>query len=499
MDRIKQIRRGASRLIISMTIAFMLISTGELFCQEKEVKSDYEKEFEAFKKSIQDEFLDFKSKNDSIFSEFLKNAWKEYDLSVEEREVIPKPVFQPVIDVEQIKTKEIVPAHRKTMMEDTARQLQLNVSPKSYNAFDEIPEMDLLMDLDFYGTSIRIPIPQNPLPVLTEVSDAGILNYFNEASENEELYDVISKAYREALIKELNGWGLMKLLQSVSEGIYDSVNNRVLFTWFALLKCKQNVKVGYDKTNVYLLAAFDVPVFYKPFFEAGKQRYYLMEFEEQDKISKRIYSYDKEHPGAKDLLSLNFRCLPKLESKAVSKEFAFRNDPVDVSYDSNMVNYYKNYPDCDISIYFQPPLTEVALSSLDKIIEPNIKDIHIIEKVNFLLEFVQKAIVYETDDKQFGYENYLFAEELLSFAAADCEDRSIFLAQLIEHYLTLRVIGLEYPGHFTLAVNVPGKIDGYYVLIHEDRYYVCDPTYIGSKLGMLMPQFEDIQPEIIDF
>jgi len=198
-------------------------------------------------------------------------------------------------------------------------------------------------------------------------------------------------------------------------------------------------------------------------------------------------------------LSLNFRCLPKLESKTVFREYTFRNNPVDVTYDSNMVNYYKNYPDCDISIYFQPPLTEVAFNSLDKIIEPNIKDLHLIEKVNFLLEFVQKAIVYETDDKQFGYENYLFAEELLSSAAADCEDRSIFLAQLIDHYLTLRVIGLEYPGHFTLAVHVPGKIEGYYVLIHEDRYYVCDPTYIGSKLGMLMPQFEDVQPEIIDF
>ncbi len=497
MSTKKQILKGRSRLLVSITMILILTSAGELFCQEKDVKSEYEKEFEQFKKSIQEDFIEFKSRNDSIFSVFLKNAWKEYDLSTEERKVIPKPVTQPVIEVEQIKSKEIVPVHRKTMMEDTARQLQLNLAPKIYDAFDEVPEMN--MTVDFYGTSIQMPKPQDSLPELTTVSGTGISDWFGEAMENKELYDIIKKVYNESLMRELNGWGLMKLMQEASGGIYDSVNDRVLFTWFGLLKCKINAKVGYDTNNIYLLAAFDVPVFYKPYFQAGKERYYLIDFDGQDQISKRIHSYETIHPGAKKLLSLQFRCLPKLEQKAVFKEYAYNNKPVMIAYDTNMVNFFNNYPNCDISVYFQPPLTEEAFNSLDKIIKPNIQGKDIPEKVNFLLAFVQKAILYETDDQQFGYENYLFAEELLSMDAADCEDRSIFLAQLIDHYVPLRMVGLEYPGHFTMAVNVPGNPEGYYVKIYDDRYYVCDPTYIGAKLGMLMPRFEDKQPEIIDF
>jgi hypothetical protein len=387
------------------------------------------------------------------------------------------------------------------MMEDTARQLQLNGSPKIYHSSGNVSGDREMREVNFYGTPVEIPVVQEQLPKLTEVSSVGISAYFDEAMKNKDLYNVIKGVYTESLSCELNGWGLMELLQAASEGIYDSVNDRVLFTWFGLLKCKKNAKVGYDtNTNtIYLLAAFDVPVYYRPYFQSGEERYYLIKFEGQDKISERIYSYDQEHPGAKELLSLNFRGLPKLAPKAVSKIYTFNNDTVEIAYDSNMVNYYKNYPDCDISVYFQPPLTEEAYNSLDKIIKPHIQGKDLSEKVNFLLEFVQKAILYETDDQQFGRENYLFAEELLSSEAADCEDRSIFLAQLIDHYLTLRYIGLEYPGHFTLAVNVPGEQEGYYVKIYDDRYYVCDPTYIGAKLGMLMPQFKDKQPEVIEF
>lgn len=483
-------------IIILGLIAF---SIQDLACQEKDVKSEYEKEFEAFKKSIQEEFIEFKSKNDSLFSEFLKNAWQEYELKVDERKETPKPIIQPVIENEQPVTKEIIPAHRKTMMEDTAKQLKLNVGPRIYNTFDAVSDPSLYNNLDFFGTNIQIPIPKDSLPILTQVSNEGITSYFTRASENKDLYDIIKKSYIESLRLELNGWGLMKLLQTASDSIYSSINNRVLFTWFGLLKCKQNIKVGYDSSNVYLLAAFDVPIYYKPYFESGGQRYYLIEFQDQEKISKRLYSYDSVYPGTKESVALYFKCLPKFESKAVFKEHVYENQQVSISYDSNMVNYYKSYPDCDISIYFQPPLTEAALNSLDTVIKPNISGKKLIDQVNFILDFVQQAILYQTDDQQFGYENYLFAEELLSATAADCEDRSIFLSQLIDHYIGLRIIGLEYPGHFTLAVNIPGNPAGYYVQIHDDRYYVCDPTYIGAKTGMLMPQFEDTQPEIIIF
>ena len=119
-------------------------------------------------------------------------------------------------------------------------------------------------------------------------------------------------------------------------------------------------------------------------------------------------------------------------------------------------------------------------------------------RVNILLDFIQHALSYATDDKQFGYENYLFPEETLHYPSIDCEDRSILLSQLVKHYTGLNCIGLTYPGHVTLAVNFPNSMEGSYVNYEGKRYYICDPTYIGAKPGMLMPEFKNENPEIIE-
>jgi hypothetical protein len=121
------------------------------------------------------------------------------------------------------------------------------------------------------------------------------------------------------------------------------------------------------------------------------------------------------------------------------------------------------------------------------------------ERVNLLLSFIQHGIPYEADDKQFGYENYLFAEESLFYPSADCEDRSVLLCQLIKQYTGLKSIALAYPGHVTLAVNLPETVKGSYVIYEGEKYFVCDPTYIGAKCGMLMPEFEKENPEIIAY
>ena len=67
----------------------------------------------------------------------------------------------------------------------------------------------------------------------------------------------------------------------------------------------------------------------------------------------------------------------------------------------------------------------------------------------------------------------------LYYEYADCEDRTVLLAQLIGHFTDLNTIALAYPGHVTLAVNVEGVTEGSYVTYQGERYFVCDPTYIG--------------------
>ena len=54
-------------------------------------------------------------------------------------------------------------------------------------------------------------------------------------------------------------------------------------------------------------------------------------------------------------------------------------------------------------------------------------------------------------------------------------------------------------GHISLAVSLPGDIAGSYIEHDKKRYYICDPTYIGSKVGMIMPEYANSKPKIITF
>ncbi len=118
------------------------------------------------------------------------------------------------------------------------------------------------------------------------------------------------------------------------------------------------------------------------------------------------------------------------------------------------------------------------------------------EALNILLRFVQTAFEYKTDQQQFGKEKCLFAEETLYYPYCDCEDRSIIFAYLVKKLLGLEVIGLDYPGHIATAVKID-NVPGDYVTVNGKKYLICDPTYINANIGMSMPRYKNVKPEIV--
>jgi hypothetical protein len=110
---------------------------------------------------------------------------------------------------------------------------------------------------------------------------------------------------------------------------------------------------------------------------------------------------------------------------------------------------------------------------------------------------VQKSFAYKTDDDQFGHEKYMLADETVFYPYSDCEDRAFFFAYLVKKLVGLDVIGLDYPGHVATAVNFSIDLPGDSVIRNGKKYLVCDPTYINANLGMAMPQFKSVKPDII--
>jgi hypothetical protein len=464
--------------------------------QEDTARNEFQKSFDDFLHKSQQEFDAFKSSNDSIFYGFLKESWKEFDLFMDEKPVVPKPVDQPEIKIRKIKSKEIEPVIRKTMLQDSGRQIQFHLAPNNYDEYKPVKQYNTI---NFYGTRVNV----FKIPAFTRwnatVSSESVADFFMAAVNDDDLVYAVYDLYNKATHKKLNNWGYIRLLQDASASLFSSLNERVLFTWTALIKTGYDARIGMNSGNLYLLVNFDVPVYYSQYLIKGNKKYYLVSFDGQQQKNESITSVKADYPAELSPASLRISEIPELGNKSGSRKISYKGKKIDLAYNQNLVDFYEAYPDCELAIYFSQPLSAIALDEIDRFVKPMLAGKSKLEQLSELLQFVQKGMDYDTDNKQFGYENYLFAEEALYYPSIDCEDRTVLLSCLIDHYLGLGTIALGFPGHVTLAVNLDQQIDGSYIKYRNEKYYVCDPTYIGSKPGMLMPEFEDVNPEVITY
>jgi hypothetical protein len=191
--------------------------------------------------------------------------------------------------------------------------------------------------------------------------------------------------------------------------------------------------------------------------------------------------------------------LPDLDSKLITRELTFRGSKIEFKNSSSLIDYYKDYPLCEMKIYFSTPLSNELLKSLDSYFNPLFSGMTDKQKVATLLEFIQKAFPYQTDKEQFGREKYFFPDELFFYPFSDCEDRSILFSRLVQHFTQLRCVGLDYPGHVNTAVCFQEETRGDFVTLKGLKYIVCDPTYINAPIGYIPDEFKELSPKIITF
>ena len=193
--------------------------------------------------------------------------------------------------------------------------------------------------------------------------------------------------------------------------------------------------------------------------------------------------------------------MPDLAANMVEKEltFSYQGMPQElhVSYNRALVDYFKNYPQTNIKIYFDADSSRELDYTMVKELKQALEGKNEVEAVNYLLLFVQNAFRYKTDDDQLGKEKYMLPEETLWYPYSDCEDRSFLFAYLVRKILKLDVVGLNYPGHVATAVRFSDNLSGDYVVSNNRKYMVCDPTYINASVGMAMPRFKRRNPEVV--
>jgi hypothetical protein len=172
----------------------------------------------------------------------------------------------------------------------------------------------------------------------------------------------------------------------------------------------------------------------------------------------------------------------------------------------NLVQFYNDYPTSMVDgnfltrwgMYANTPLDASVSHLLLPELSEKLKGLSKLEAVERLLNWIQTGFEYEYDDKVWGGDRAFFAEESLYYPYCDCEDRSILLSRLVRDLLGLKVLLVYYPGHLATAVSFGSEeVAGDYVELDGHRYVVCDPTYIGGRVGQTMPSMDNQMAKVL--
>ncbi len=473
---------------------FLLNLSAQTGYSQNKKQGELIKQFDIFKKVIEQEHQQFIDTNDSIFIQFLKASWKKVSLLKGDVRSSVKPPQQPL--------------QADTMMKSVELKFDTSTNPSNDFPLSKL-ENQLSMDnpieyaailpvkgLNFYGIEYSFKVRPSILPQLKVVSPQSITEFYAALSKNNEYWKEQIVALQQMRSKyQLNDWGFFQLSSKAANIFYESANERKLLAWYILLKSGFKIKVGYTDELVCLLFPTKEKLFSVPYFREGNEMFYVID--ENKNLLKEIETYDQNYPGNKKAASMTLSSYPLLQGDKISRQVNYKNNKLNLSFNRGILDFLSSYPQCDLKVYFGPGLSPENALVLDNFLKDKLASKSKREAIDFLLDFCQFAFQYETDQSQFGKERYLFADESLYFPTNDCEDRTVFLAYLVKRHLGLETIALDFPGHVNLAVNLNEPITGTYINYNGAKYLICDPTYINAKSGMLSSAYMNQKVKII--
>ena len=476
---------------------------------------------------------------DARYAEHLKRVWEKAEfVPAEDLYSLPKPdqlpIYDPTFDLtfgdeefdfdifptnpdaanDRPDFEPITPSQKpqpRVRMEEIEED-QYNEIPSNIPAGDfrgelsneQLSKLNRQAVVDFFGS--EFPLYYNSrigLDFRGRLNESLIGDAWSQL-DNAEHELVLYQFVRIANAQNLNDWGYCQLLNSAAKQLYpNDINAQTMFNLFFLSKSGYVVGVSYHANRMHLMFPSLQTIYGTTFLRGKNYKYYIVDLNGNTPKIDEGRVFNKTYPNAERIINFRFFQAPKLQERIVKRNLNFeykgRDYEVPVSLNKNLVNFYATYPFTDLDVQLTTPLSDVAYKSLIPSLKRIVSGMSETEAVNLLLRFSQTAFEYETDEKQFGMENYLFAEETLYYPASDCEDRSVLFAYLVQEILNLDVVGLIFPGHAATAVRFSENLDGDFITFRGQKYMICDPTYIDASYGTCMPEVRNKDIKVVDF
>jgi len=480
----------------------------------KKFKEENQNEIRAIKQQNNKELEDYRAQVNRELAAFLKEDWKEFPKNeaiappfkpepLNLPKALPPALPQPDIHSLPLVNTDSIISSKKSISEgntDKERQplatdLNHGIDTQNKNKENQHPfsTLDQSIQFDFYGDLLTVLYSQGMVIHCNSPTEKGVSEFWSAMAAQDypvfqEQLNFIAGAY------SLNDWGRYQLIKKISERLFKDKNDQRCFQFFYLNQMNFDARLAKSEEHLLLLLPFKEMVYGLSYLNLGGKRFFIM-----DEAQGAIYTFNKVLVKDESLFSLQMPEKLNLKPNISRKTYTLKNGKsLSIQYNLNDILFYNDYPQADLSVFFNAQTSTQAETSLLEELRPLVKGINELDAVNFLLEFVYRNFPYKTDQDQFGKEKWFFLEDQVHYPYSDCEDRSVFFSFLVKNLLNLKVVGLNYPGHVAAAVSFNGYVNGDAILYKSERYIIADPTYIGAKAGMCMPHLKDISPKIVE-
>lgn len=465
-----------------------------IFAQTNEFKQSYEE----FRKVTMDEYNSFRQQANKEFAKWMRDAWEKHTALP----IIPKPKDEnlPPIqyDKEDPKPQKDNPIPIEIVPMPIVKPQPLPIEP-----IREVPDPNpSVCQFQFYGLNCKIRFNESQRFCLSSLGNETIAAQWNIMSDN--IYDnTIRDCLEYRITHNLCDWAYIQFLDKLATSVLSGGSEQNLLIAFLLSQTGYKIRLAKAENTLYFLYASPHYLYDLPTFKIDNAFYYGYNCSATE-----LEIFNMAFPN-EQLMSF---WMPKaqqlgntLSEKRIISSKRYPEIKVSVNVNTDLVKFFDTYPTSVIddnfmtrwAIYANTPISSNVREKLYPQLRSFINDNSQLESVNKILNLIQTGLVYEYDDKIWGYDRAFFAEETLYYPFCDCEDRSILFSRLVRDLLGLDVILVFYPGHLATAVAFTDNVTGDYILYNNKRFVISDPTYIGAPVGMTMPEMDNKSAKII--
>lgn len=389
-----------------------------------------------------------------------------------------------------------------------------------FSAYDKAPDT---IKFNYFGREIGWTLPPNGFVnyddeeclwvSFKEIKNSGWTNQFKKIFQE---FDIGKNPYAQLLflIQFFNSFpndGTNKFLSFNKIIQYRHANrkSKILCTAAFAQALGLDVQVFKNDTFGYYLGVnYGSKIDCGYFIPRGSKRYIFKEFDMENRLGE--VKFKNKHIWTKlPTLSQNLNSvyqpysLPPFQNnreKELTWEWKGNKYTIIAHLSDAQLSYVKLLPR-DFKDMVLIGVEELKNTGIPEQLKELTKNINEIEKVNFLLKFVQKVFQYKKSDIK-------SVTESLYDGYNDCDTRSIVLAGLlmtVMGYNTSDILGLEWPNKHTALALKPKtdyakqNLSGGSITYNGEKYFILDSTYEGNtRWGSMMPDLPE-ECTIIEF